>query len=131
MKLSEKHVLILEDDMYKYSDIKKALDACGIHHVESADNQEEGFQIIYRCRSEDSPIDLIITDMNYPLGQYGVPVEDAGERLIARLKKEALDIPVIVCSSLRYSIPGILGCVWYNELCDLDKEFSKILDNEK
>ena len=62
--------------------------------------------------------------------KYGSVVDDTGEKLIERLKKESLDIPVIVCSSLRYSIPDILGCVWYSERTDLDQEFRRLLEQK-
>ena len=45
--------------------------------------------------------------------------EEAGFKLIERMKKAGIYIPVIVCSSLNYSIPNILGNVWYNKLNDL------------
>lgn len=131
MNLSELKVLVVEDNLTKYGDIKSALEKCKIQNIESAFNMEEAFGIIYQYNEKNSPFDLIITDMQYPLSEYGSIVDDAGERLIERLKKESIDIPVIVCSSLRYSISGILGCVWYNELSDLNKEFRMLLEKLK
>ena len=43
------------------------------------------------------------------------------------MEKEKIDIPVIVCSSLNYVIPNILGSVWYNKLNDLDFNFKEVL----
>jgi len=34
---------------------------------------------------------------------------------------------VIVCSSLNYSIPDILGNVWYSNLNDIDLNFKEVL----
>ena len=34
---------------------------------------------------------------------------------------------VIVCSSLNYKIPDILGSVWYNKLNDLELNFKEVL----
>ena len=60
---------------------------------------------------------MIVTDMEYPLEAGEAVDEDAGFKLIERMKKEKIDIPVIVCSSADYrkNIPDILGSVWYNE----------------
>ena len=35
---------------------------------------------------------------------------------------------VIVCSSLNYKIPDILGSVWYSKLSDLNSNFKEVLD---
>ena len=43
------------------------------------------------------------------------------------MEKEKIRIPVIVCSSLNYSIPDILGSVWYNERNDLNAKFKEVL----
>ena len=70
---------------------------------------------------------MIVTDMQYPLEVGEAVDEEAGLKLIERMKKEKIDIPVIVCSSLNYSIPDILGNVWYNELNNLDSSFKEVL----
>ncbi len=56
------------------------------------------------------------------------PDFDAGFILIERLKKEGLNIPVIICSSQNFDDQGILGPVWYNELCDLNRDFRGVLN---
>ena len=35
---------------------------------------------------------------------------------------------VIVCSSLNYRIPDILGSVWYSKLSDLNSNFKEVLE---
>ena len=75
----------------------------------------------------EDKIDLIVTDMQYPLEAGETVDEEAGFKLIERMEKEKIDIPVIVCSSLNYSIPNILGSVWYNELSDLNSKFEEAL----
>lgn len=128
MNLSEFKVLIVEDDLTKYGDIKSALEKCKIQNIESAFNMEEAFRMIYQYNENNSPFDLIITDMQYQFSEYGSIVDDAGEKLIERLKKESLNIPVIVCSRLRCIIPDILGCVWYDDRTVLEQEFRKLLE---
>ena len=75
-----------------------------------------------------APFDLIVTDMHYPLAKGMEADYDAGFILIERLKKEEINIPVIICSSSNYTEPGILGTVWYNELCDLNRDFRELLN---
>ena len=96
----------------------------GIRNIKSVRNQVKLWEQIYH--GEDK-IDLIVTDMQYPLETGEAVDEEAGFRLIERMQKEKIDIPVIVCSSIDYSIPGILGSVWYNGLNDLDSGFKEVL----
>ena len=87
-------------------------------------NQEKLWEQIYQDKDK---IDLIVTDMEYPLVERGaVDVDvDAGFKLIERMKKEKINIPVIVCSAADYrnNIPDKLGVVWYTERNDLNFDF--------
>lgn len=124
MDLSRINAVIADDDVMKGADIRKALEFNGVRNIMTVRNQEKLWEQIYH--GEDK-IDLIVTDMQYPLEAGEAVDEEAGLKLIERMRKENIDIPVIVCSSLNYSIPDILGSVWYNELNDLDSNFREVL----
>lgn len=124
MDLSKTKAVVVDDDVFKGADIRKALEFNGIRNVIIVRNQEKLWNQIYH--GEDK-IDLIVTDMQYPLEAGETVDEEAGFKLIERMEKEKIDIPVIVCSSLNYSIPNILGSVWYNELSDLNSKFKEAL----
>ena len=124
MNLSNIKVVIADDDVFKGIDIRKALEFNGIRNIMTVRNQEKLWEQIYRGEEK---IDLIVTDMQYPLEAGEAVDEEAGFKLIERMEKEKIDIPVIVCSSLNYSIPNILGSVWYNKLNDLNSNFKKLL----
>lgn len=128
MDLSRINAVIADDDVMKGADIRKALEFNGVRNIMTVRNQEKLWEQIYH--SEDK-IDLIVTDMQYPLEAGEAVDEEAGLKLIERMKKEKIHIPVIVCSSLNYSIPDILGSVWYNELNDLDSNFKEVLGRLK
>lgn len=125
MDLSKIKAVIADDDVFKGIDIRKALEFNGVRNIITVRDQEKLWEQIYH--GEDK-IDLIVTDMQYPLEAGDAVDEEAGFKLIERMKKEKIDIPVIVCSSLNYSIPDILGSVWYNELNDLNSNFKEVLD---
>lgn len=130
-QLSDLKVLILDDNVFKAMDIKRALDFCGIKDMYMVTDQSSGMEYIYKCSKEESKVDLIITDMHYPL-KKGIEADiEAGLKLIKRVNEEGLDIPVIVCSSLNYRLPNILGTVWYNRLRDLKMDFREILERLK
>lgn len=131
MNLSDIKALVIEDNVYKTVDIKRALSFCGINNVTIAGNQEAGFNIIYESEGQGSPVGLIITDMHYPLESGTIADREAGFKLIDKLKKEEIEIPVIICSTLNYKVPDILGTVWYNDLRDLNIDFKEILEKLK
>ena len=124
MDLSKTKAVVVDDDVFKGADIRKALEFNGIRNVMIVRNQEKLWNQIYH--GEDK-IDLIVADMQYPLEAGETVDEEAGFKLIERMEKEKIDIPVIVCSSLNYGIPNILGSVWYNELSDLNSKFEEAL----
>lgn len=125
MDLSKIKAVIVDDDVFKGADIRKALEFNGVRDIITVRNQEKLWEQIYH--GEDK-IDLIVTDMQYPLKAEGAIDEEAGFKLMERMEKEKIDIPVIVCSSLNYKIPDILGSVWYSKLSDLNSNFKEVLD---
>lgn len=124
MDLSKTKAVVVDDDVFKGADIRKTLEFNGIRNVMIVRNQEKLWNQIYHGKDK---IDLVVTDMQYPLEAGEAVDEEAGFKLIERMEKEKIDIPVIVCSSLNYSIPNVLGSVWYNELNDLNSKFKEAL----
>ena len=120
--------LILDDDIYKGIAIKRALEFCGITDSKTVSNQKSGMNYLYQCREEGTPIDLIVTDMHYPMEVGEVADEEAGFKLVARLKEEGIEIPVIICSSLNFKEPRVLGTIWYNKMRDLNMDFKEVLE---
>lgn len=116
--------LVFEDDVFKWNDVRSALQSCGVVDVERVRDQDAGFEILQK----DASIGLIVTDMQYPLRAGGAVDDDAGFLLMERLRRAHRDIPVIVCSAKNYDIPQAAGTVWYNERGDLAANFREILD---
>ncbi len=108
-----KRVLNIEDNMFKHSDIKKALKKVGVVEVDLATNAEEGLRMIDTAIKEGKEYDLLITDMHFSVN--GQDRDEAGLYVIEELKKANIDIPIAVCSSVRYRIPEVLECIYYNE----------------
>ena len=124
MELSKIHAVIADDDVFKETNIRKALEFNGIRNIISVRNQKKLWEQIYH--GEDK-IDLIVTDMQYPLEAGEAVHKEAGFKLIERMEKEKIRIPVIVCSSLNYRIPDRFGSVCYNERNDLNAKFKEVL----
>lgn len=127
MDLSDARVLLIEDSVYKASDIKRALRFNGILEVFRVSNQEEAWNEIYKAQKDESKVDIIVTDMHYPLHVGKAADEEAGFKLIDCLEKEKIQIPVIICSTRNFSEPRCAGSVWYNELRDLELDFKAVL----
>lgn len=79
MDLSKIRVIIADDDVFKGFDIRKALEFNGVRNIMTVRNQEKLWEQIYH--GEDK-IDLIVTDMQYPLEAGEAVDEDAGFKLI-------------------------------------------------
>lgn len=127
MKLSEARVLLIEDSVYKASDIKSALRFNGISEVLRVSNQEDAWKELFKMQKGESQVDIIITDMHYPLKAGEVADEDAGFKLLERLQEESIQIPVIICSKRNFDEPRGVGSVWYSELRDLEQDFKTVL----
>lgn len=121
-----KRVLNIEDNMFKQSDIKKALNKVGVVEVDLATNAEEGLRMIDTAIKEGKEYDLLITDMHFSVN--GQDRDEAGLYVIEELKKSNIDIPIAVCSSVRYRIPEVLECIYYNERSgDLDGDIRSLI----
>ena len=127
MNFSKLHALIIEDSILKANDIKKALNCNGIINTLHVSNQEDAWVEIYKSINDEKKLDLIVTDMHYPLEAGAFADEEAGFKLIERMKRESVDIPVIICSTRNYNVVGILGSVWYSKLRDIEEDFETVL----
>lgn len=124
MRMNELNVLVVDDNVLKSINIKRALEFNGISKVTLVGNQEAVWNLI----DGGNHYDLIVTDMHYPLQKGAVADHKAGVILIEKMKEKGIDIPVIICSTRNFTSPDILGTVWYNELRDIDFEFKNVLE---
>lgn len=120
-----KRILNIEDTIGKHWDINRALEWNRCPKADNATTAEEGIKMIEEALENGNPYELLITDMHFPA--RGVLDENAGMYVIEELKNKGIDIPIIVCSSVRYRIPDILGCVFYSRSCDLSWDFKDLL----
>ena len=121
-------VLNLEDNVYKHNDICKVLNngEFGEVNIECARNLEEGLEKIEEQNSKEASYDLIITDMWYPQKAHEEDT-NSGEILINKAIDRGWNIPIILCSSVRYRIPGILGSVHYSKNEDWENELVTLI----
>ena len=105
--------------------VRKALQNNGITNFKWVDNQEEAWEML----EPGEGIDLIVTDMHYPLRKGTDAENNAGFILIEKMKEKEINIPVIICSSKNYISKDIMGTVWYSDLRDLTYDFKNVLDN--
>ena len=122
-----KKIINIEDSTGKHWDINRALDWNGYPEADLATNAETGIAMVEKAIADGNPYDLLITDMHFSIN--GVDDTKAGLYVIEELKRKGIEIPIIVCSSIRYDIPEIVGCVFYNRGRDLSWDFREILSN--
>lgn len=127
MRMGDLQVLVVDDNVFKAVDIKKALEFNGIRNIVLVRNQEAVWDEIDRSKENGKSIDLIVTDMHYPLEAGQEADHNAGYILLERMKERGIQIPVIICSTQNFHSPDALGTVWYNELSDIEFDFKELL----
>ncbi|MGN0342222.1 MAG: response regulator [Roseburia sp.] len=123
MKVQDLKVAVVDDNVFKSMEIKRALEFNGILNITLLNNQEDVWNLLDR---ED--VDLIVTDMHYPLEKGAEADIHAGFILLEKLKEKGIQIPVIICSTINYQSEDAIGTVWYNKMKDLNFEFKEMLD---
>lgn len=89
MNISDWNVLVVDDNIFKFIDIKRVLQNNGIINIKRADNQEEVWELL----EQGEYVDLIVADMHYPLQKGADAKNNAGFILIKKMK-ETLSIKV-------------------------------------
>lgn len=120
-----KKIINIEDSVGKHWDINRALDWNRYPEADLAINGETGIAMIEKAIADGEPYELLITDMHFVVN--GTDNPKAGLFVIEELKRRGIKMPIIVCSSIRYNIPEIVGCVFYNKSRDLNWDFREAL----
>lgn len=123
---SVKRILNIEDSIGKHWDINRALEWNGLPRAVNATDAENGIKMIEQAILEGNPYELLIIDMHFPI--KGVLNDNAGLLVIEELKRKKISIPIIVCSSVRYNIPEIIGCIFYSKNQDLNWDLKELLN---
>lgn len=126
-----KKVINIEDDILKHATISRSLRNLGVLEVAHASTAEQGINIIKTAIKTEEPYELLVLDMHFSID--GVHLNNrAGEYVINKLKEEGIEIPIIVCSSIRYNSDDVFGCVWFNEdKVDILYEFRVLMSRLK
>ena len=124
-------VLIVEDNPEKYYDVKFALSQLGIADLTLVENANDATLTVLEQKENETPYDLIISDMQFPLFSSGKPVDDAGMTFIDEIHNLGVTTPIIICSSFRLQERSVLGCVHYSPKTDLVVEFKRLLEQIK
>lgn len=121
-------ILNLEDSVFKHFDIKKAIENNFIRNIqiERIGNLKDGVSKIEESIQQGTPYDLIITDMWYPKNTGGSNT-NSGDELIQIAMEKKWNIPIIVCSSISYSYPEILGYIHYSQNEDWETELVDLI----
>lgn len=89
------------------------------------DNAEEGLYEIMKAIENKKPYDVLVLDMHFPA--QGILDEQAGIYVIEQLRARNIMIPIIICSSIRWDISDVVGCIFYNPSRDLNADLNESL----
>ena len=123
-------ILNFEDNVFKHHDICKAIKEEMPAHIDQASNLEKGLEMLKVAGDSGEPYNLIITDMWFPV-RFGEKPEQSGELLIGSLKDMGINIPIFMCSSINYQMPGIHGSVHYSENENWEMELVRMVKKLK
>lgn len=119
-------ILNIEDNVYKHVDIKRAMERiCPTAKIDRQITGEEGIFAIEAAQASGHPYDLLILDMHFSIN--GESRLNAGEIVLEQLSQKGIELPIIICSSQNWKLPGTLGTAFYNDMHDLESDFRKIL----
>lgn len=124
-------VFNIEDNAYKSVAIKAALKWNGITDVTLCDNAGDSLDQLELAVCNGSPYDLLVLDMQFPVTPNGVVHVDAGMYVLDELERRNIAIPVIVCSTDRLQISGVVGCIHYDMRNDLNMDMKEMLGRIK
>ena len=129
MTPSNLKVLIIDDNVFKANDIRKALEFCGVRNVTNVWDQESAWEEIERADQLGRPFGLVVTDMHYPVKKGEDADWRAGEIFLEEVQRRGMSLPVIVCSSMNLNLPLAYGCVWYSSLNEnMEFDFQALLN---
>lgn len=121
-------VLNIEDTMTKHVAVCRSLNKCGIRSIDHAPTATEGLEMIDAAIAEGNPYSLLVLDMYFPIAPRE-RMTQAGLYVMEELQNKKIDIPIIICSSVRLSIPEVVGCIYYNEWRgDLDADMREMIE---
>ena len=121
-------IIHLEDSVDKHMEVCRELRKMGITSVEWATNVGEGLEKIETAIQNGAPFDLAISDMHYPIRRGEVADWEAGEYFLKALAERNINLPVIICSTRNYRIPGAYGSVWFSDLSDWEMELRSLIN---
>ena len=116
-------VLHIEDAVIKHYEICKVMKKCGVLEIDWVKTLDDALQMVREHKLE---YNLIVTDMYYPLTPGGDEAE-SGLIFIQKLEEMKIETPIIVCSSVRYQIPGICGSVHYSDKTDWEQQLCSLI----
>lgn len=124
-------LFLVEDNPIKAKDVISALESafpgCTIERARALESSKE--MILERAKHEGF-YDAIISDMWFPEEDYGPEIPELGFTFIRWLEECHFHAPVIICSSVPYSVKtdSIIGAVHYADQTDLVKEFKTLIE---
>ena len=121
-------IIHLEDSVDKHMEVCRELQKIGITSVEWVTNANEGLEKIETAIQNGAPFDLVISDMHYPTRRGEVADWEAGEYFLKALAERNINLPVIICSTRNYRIPGAYDSVWFSDLSDWEMDLRNLIN---
>lgn len=126
-------ILIIEDNEYKFNDIKKSLErVLDSPSIIWKKSKNSGLYSIKNSnvKSKFEPFDLVICDNYMPLYDNDFEIKPYANEILSEIKRWRLeDLPVIVCSSEEIKDCDCQYMIEYNFSVIMDDSFKNILED--
>ena len=121
-------IIHLEDSVDKHMEVCRELRKMGNNSLEWATSVGEGLEKIQSAIQNRTPFNLAISDMHYPIRRGEAADWEAGEYFLKALAERNINLPVIICSTRNYRIPGAYGSVWFSDLSDWEMDLRGMIN---
>lgn len=121
-------ILNLEDSVTKHVKISDVVNSTGKHQIDWVKNLEDGIEKIQKTQGTPKQYDLFISDMYYPKMQGGGDA-DSGMLFVEKMEDMGIKTPIIICSTVRFRMPNILGTVHFSENEDWESELRLLINS--
>lgn len=141
------NILVVEDNIYKYENIKRYLEVNGEDNITHVEARNTALGLLAKSQKSESKYDLMIVDIQMPIYNCTSKIDrNAGYLIISEMCRRELDIPFVVCSSeaeeAKHRLEELktftneiselcIGYVEYDSSCDYTADFKEIIQRAK
>jgi len=118
-------IIVIEDSDYKFDNIKEILNNLSYDDITREKSYCSGLRNIV---ASGNKYDVLILDMQFPIDDRDKEIDaEAGLAVLQELKRTKTKLPVIMCSSRKLNIEGVVACIHYDSSVYMEPMFKEAI----